>query len=117
MFECVHQIHDLHEEHKARVCCVYMCFHLCITQIKATNVCSRHFCQFLFEMGILDFLFFYLHVLIFLLIRVEGALETFSNAFEKLSGMITIFFPLIFFQNTRFSKTLCPALPLADSSQ
>lgn len=97
---------------KSCVCCVCMCFRLYITQIKATNVCSRHSCNFPFEMGILDLLFFYLYVLIFFLIRVKGTLETFSTAFEKLSGMIKIFFHLFFSKQHKVSTTLCPALPL-----
>lgn len=88
------------------MCFVCICFHLCITQTKVTNVRSRRSCNFPFEMGILGLLFFYLYLLLFFLIRVEGTLETFSTAFEKLSGMIKVFSTYFFFKTTQgFQQT------------
>lgn len=117
LLEYVHHLLDLCEEHRAHVCCVYICFRLCITQIKATNVRSRHSWNLSFVMGILDLLFFYPYMLIFFLIRIDGAPETYSTAFEMLSGMIKVFSTYFFQDNARFSTTLCLALPLTDSSR
>lgn len=97
LLECVHHSCELCEE---PVCVVCACVSVCVTQIKATHLHSPHSCNFPFEIGTLDLLFFYFYVLIFFLIRVMGALETFSTAFKNLSEMIKVFSTYFFFSKT-----------------